>query len=344
MVKVSVIGASGYTGGELLRILSQHPDVEVAHATSRRYSKTKIGRVHPNLEGVLDLEFEDLSVEDVARDSDFVFSATPHKISMKIVPTLLNAGVKVVDLSGDFRFRDVSTYERYYGLKRLHPEIKAVYGLPELHRSEIKKAGLVANPGCYPTTSILGLAPALKAKIVETERIIADSKSGISGAGASPKTETHFCMANESVLAYNPTAHRHMPEIEQELSSFDGNVKVSFVPHLVPVNRGITTTLHCFLKKQASEEKVREFYQKFYKEEPFVRVLDVGEVPRLSAVRGSNFNDIGCFKIDEERNRLIIVSACDNLVKGAAGQAIQNMNIMLGLDETCGLDAIGLHP
>jgi N-acetyl-gamma-glutamyl-phosphate reductase len=344
MIKVGVIGASGYTGGELLRILARHPDVEVAHATSRRYSKKKIWRVHPNLKGVLDLEFEDPTGADVARNTDFVFTATPHKTSMKIVPTLLNAGVKVVDLSGDFRFKDVSTYELYYGLKHEYPEIKAVYGLPELHRNEIKKANLVANPGCYPTTSILGMAPALKARIVEPERIVADSKSGISGAGASPKTETHFCMANESVLAYNPAAHRHMPEIEQELSSFDGDVLVSFVPHLVPINRGITTTLHCFLKEPVGEESVRELYQDFYKEEPFVRVLDVGEVPRLSAVRGSNFNDIGCFKVDEERNRLIVVSACDNLVKGAAGQAVQNMNLMLGLDEERGLEAIGLHP
>lgn len=344
MVKVGVIGASGYTGGELLRILASHPDVETTHATSRRYSGTKVGKVHPNLEGVVDLEFEDATVEDVARDSNFVFTATPHKTSMNIVPILLNADVKVVDLSGDFRFRDVSKYERYYGLKHEHPEIKGVYGLPELHRDEIKTANLVANPGCYPTTSILGLAPALKAGIVEPGRIVADSKSGITGAGASPKTATHFCMANESVSAYNPTAHRHMPEIEQELSSFDENVKVSFVPHLVPINRGITTTLHCFLKEPIREKEVRELYADFYKDEPFVRVLDVGEVPRLSAVRGSNYNDIGCFKIDEERNRLIVVSACDNLVKGASGQAVQNMNIMLGIDEACGLGAIGLHP
>jgi N-acetyl-gamma-glutamyl-phosphate reductase len=219
-----------------------------------------------------------------------------------------------------------------------------VYGLPELHRREIKKARLVANPGCYPTTCILGLIPAVKAKILESNRIVADAKSGVTGAGASPSSTTHFCMANESVLAYNTTSHRHMPEIEQELRAFDDRVKVSFVPHLVPLNRGISTTLHCFLKQTKGDDDVRALYKEFYKTEPFVRVLEVGEIPQLSAVRGSNFNDIGCFKIDEERNRLIIVSASDNLVKGASGQAVQNMNLMLNLKETSGLDAIGLHP
>jgi N-acetyl-gamma-glutamyl-phosphate reductase len=293
---------------------------------------------------VLDTVFVDASAEEVAEGSDLVFTATPHRASMKIVPRLRKSGAKVVDLSGDFRFSDVSVYERYYGAAHEHPDIKAVYGLPELHRKEIKKADLVANPGCYPTTCILGLAPAVKAGLVDSERITADAKSGVSGAGASPNESTHFCVANESVTAYNPTGHRHMPEIEQELRAFDPSVRVSFVPHLVPVNRGLTSTLHCFLKKDTSEEEVRAAYSDFYRDAPFVRVLGVGEVPRLSAVRGSNYLDIGCFKIDEERNRLIIVSACDNLIKGAAGQAVQNMNIMLGYEETTGLKAVGLHP
>jgi N-acetyl-gamma-glutamyl-phosphate reductase len=344
MKKVGVIGASGYSGGELLRILAGHEGVELAHITSRKYSGEKVHGRHPNLRGVLDLEFEDLSENAVAGDCDLVFTATPHGASMEIVPKLLDRGAKVVDLSGDFRFKDVSIYEKYYGREHGHPEIQAAYGLPELHREEIKKAMLVANPGCYPTAAILGLAPVVNAGAIEGDRIVADAKSGVSGAGASPSTSTHFCMANESVLAYNTTAHRHMPEIEQELSSFEKGVKVSFVPHLVPVNRGISITLHCFLKSDKNEEEIRNLYEKFYEGESFVRVLDVGEVPRFSAVRGSNFNDIGCFKIDEERNRLIVVSASDNLVKGAAGQAVQNMNLMLGFKETLGLESIGLHP
>src|SRR3972149_126335 len=321
MVKVSVIGASGYTGGELLRILSGHPEVEVVHATSRSLAGMDVYKAHPNLRRLLDIRFEDITVERVGEDSEFVFTATPHKTSMNIVPVLLEKGAMIVDLSGDFRFKDVSTYERYYDAKHVHPKIKAVYGLPELHRKEIKKARLVANPGCYPTTCILGLAPAVKAGIIEPDRIAADAKSGMSGAGATPSITTHFCMADESVLAYNTTSHRHLPEIEQELSAFDKDVKVSFVPHLVPVIRGLSTTLHCYLKEKKSEAVVKELYEEFYEGEPFVRILEVGEVPRLSGVRGSNFNDIGCFKIDEERERLIIVSASDNLVKGAAGQA-----------------------
>jgi N-acetyl-gamma-glutamyl-phosphate reductase len=344
MIKVGIIGASGYSGGELLRILASHPDAEVAYATSRSNENKKISAVHPNLKGLLDIRFCDPLPDDVASYCDLVFTATPHKTSMKIVPILLENGSKVVDLSGDFRFRDISTYERYYETKHEHPEIKAVYGLPELHRKEIKKARLVANPGCYPTTCILGLIPAVKAGILEVDRIVADAKSGVTGAGASPSLTTHFCMANESVLAYNTTSHRHMPEIEQELRAFDSRVKVSFVPHLVPLNRGISTTLHCFLSEKKGDEDVRALYKEFYENEAFVRVLEVGETPKLSAVRGSNFNDIGCFKIDEERNRLIIVSASDNLVKGASGQAVQNMNLMLNLKETSGLDAIGLHP
>ncbi|RMF90906.1 MAG: N-acetyl-gamma-glutamyl-phosphate reductase [Methanobacteriota archaeon] len=344
MKRVGVIGASGYSGGELLRILAGHGGVEIAHAISRSHSGRKVHELHPNLRGVLGIEFEDLPPEEVAGDCDLLFTAVPHGAAMDIAPRALDAGAMVVDLSGDFRFKDTSVYERYYGIDHSCPEVKAVYGLPELHREEIKKARFVANPGCYPTATILGLAPLIKEGIIENERIVADAKSGVSGAGASPSATTHFCMANESVLAYSPAAHRHLPEIEQELSSLGGSVKVSFVPHLVPVNRGISVTLHCFLRKGQSEEGVRRLYERFYEKEPFIRVLDVGEVPRLSAVRGSNFNDIGCFRVDMERGRLIVVSASDNLVKGAAGQAVQNMNLMLGFEETRGLRSIALHP
>jgi N-acetyl-gamma-glutamyl-phosphate reductase len=342
-MKVGIIGASGYTGGELLRILARHEECEISCATSRRF-RGKIQRVHPHLRGALEIEFEDLRAEEVADKSDFVFTATPHGASMKIVPELLDMGVKVVDLSGDFRFSDVSTYEKYYGLKHEHPGVRAVYGLPELHRQEIRKAKLVANPGCYPTSVILGLAPIIKEGLIEVDRIAVDSKSGISGAGATPKEKTHYPVTADSVLPYSVSAHRHLPEMEQELRVLDGNTRLSFVPHLVPVIRGISSTMHCFLIKDVEGEDIGEVYSRFYRGEPFVRVLEKGEMPRMSSVRGSNYCDIGCFEVDKERRRTVIVSTIDNLVKGASGQAVQNMNIMAGYEETAGLKNIGIHP
>ncbi len=344
MVEVGIVGASGYTGGELLRILAGHREVEIACVTSRAHADKPVHRVHPNLRDVLDLTFEDIPYERVAERCDFVFCATPHGASMEIVPKLLEHGTRVVDLSGDFRFADVAVYERYYGRKHVAPRIRATYGLPEIHREEIKRAKLVANPGCYPTAIILGLVPLLKAGVIDSTRIVADAKSGISGAGNKPKETTHFPNAAESVLAYKMTTHQHLPEIEQELQRFSSEARVSFVPHIVPVIRGLTATLHCFLTRSMSPEEVRQLYQEYYREEPFVRVLDIGEVPRLSAVRGSNFIDIGGFAVDEERGRVIVIAAIDNLVKGASGQAVQNMNIMLGFSEEEGLGSIAIHP
>ncbi len=343
-MKIGIIGASGYTGGELLRILAKHNACEIVCATSRRYEGKEISRVHPNLKGILDMEFSNLSPEEVALRSDFVFTATPHGVSMKAVPKILEEDTKVVDLSGDFRFSDTSRYEKYYGLKHEHPEISAIYGLPELYKTDIKNANLVANPGCYPTTAILGLAPALNAGLIDPARIVVDSKSGISGAGASPSLTNHFCMAHDSVMPYRVIAHRHLPEIEQGLRQFDRDVRISFVPHIVPVIRGMVTTIHTFLKKDVTGQDVRQIYSDFYRRKPFVRIWAEGEIPRMSASRGTNYLDIGCFEIDEERNRLVIVAVHDNLVKGASGQAVQNMNIMAGFDETKGLKDIGLHP
>ncbi len=343
-MKIGVIGASGYTGGELLRILVRHPECEVSCVTSRRFKGKDVSEINPNLRGVTDLKFENLSPEDVASRCDFIFTATPHGTSMDIVPKVVENGIKVVDLSGDFRFKDPDVYERYYGHQHKHPEIKAVYGLPELHREEIRNAEIVANPGCYPTSTILGLAPLLRDMLIEPNRIAADSKSGISGAGASLSTLTHFPNADESVLAYNLVSHRHLPEIEQELKNIDKKTAVSFVPHIVPVIRGLTTTLHCYLTKYVLSSDIKKAYDNFYKGEPFVRVLDVGETPRMSAVRGSNYIDIGGLEVDKERQRVIVVSTIDNLVKGASGQAVQNMNIMAGFEETAGLMNIGLHP
>lgn len=343
-MNVGVIGASGYTGGELLRYLSMHEKCEVVCATSRKSAGKKVDIVHPHLNGVFDLILEDLSPSQVASRCDFVFTATPHGASMNIVSELIETGVKIVDLSGDFRFNDVAVYEKYYGLKHEHPEVKAVYGLPELHREEIKKAQIVANPGCYPTSVILGLLPLIREKIIQPDRIAADSKSGVSGAGAQPKPGTHFCMVDESVTPYLLTQHRHLPEMEQELRRFEKNVKISFVPHLSPLIRGISTTLHCFFKKEVSEKDVQDIYTEYYESEPFVRILRDGTIPRMSAVRGTNFIDIGGFGVDLERNRIIVVSVIDNLGKGAAGQAVQNMNIMSGYQETTGLRQVALHP
>jgi len=342
-MKVGIIGASGYTGGELLRILAGHTECEVACATSRRYEGKHVSSLNPNLKGIVDLKFENLSVEDVADRSDFVFTATPHGTSMGIVPGLLESSIRVVDLSGDFRFNDIAVYERYYG-KHTAKGTKAVYGLPELHRAEIKEAKLVANPGCYSTSVILGLLPLVKKGIIELDRIAVDSKSGISGAGATPKPATMYTIAADSVTPYKVISHQHMPEMEQELNLLRDGVKVSFVPHIVPVIRGIESTIHVFLKSDISSDELRDAYADFYRNEPFVRILGVGEIPRMSAVRGSNYCDLGGFEVDKERNRAVIVSVIDNLVKGASGQAVQNMNIMMGFDETEGLNKVGLHP
>jgi N-acetyl-gamma-glutamyl-phosphate reductase len=343
-MKVGIIGASGYTGGELLRILAGHRECEVACATSRRYEGKSVSSVNPNLEKIIDIKFENLSAGEVAKKSDFVFTATPHGTSMGIVPELMESGVKAVDMSGDFRFKDTAVYERYYGCEHTAKDVKAVYGLPELHRAEIKDAELVANPGCYPTSVILGLAPLVKEGIIELDRIVVDSKSGISGAGATPKAATHYTMAADSVSPYKVVSHQHMPEIEQELNLLGDGVKVAFVPHIVPVIRGLESTIQVFLETDISSEGIRDTYASLYKDEAFVRVLDVGEIPRMSAVRGSNYCDIGAFEVDKERNRAVIVSVIDNLTKGASGQAVQNMNIMMGFDETRGLDKVGIHP
>lgn len=341
-MKVGVVGASGYTGGELLRLLAGHPECEVTCITSRKFAGKKVAEVHPNLRGILKIKFEDLAPERVASRCDFVFTATPHGASMSTIPFFVGSGIKAVDLSGDFRFKDVKTYERYYKLKHSCPGIKAVFGLPELHRKEIKKARLVANPGCYATCVILGLAPLVRQNLTDT--IAADAKSGISGAGAEPTHKTHYPLTAESVLPYSVAAHRHLPEVEQELRGLNKKVNISFVPHLVPVIRGISATMHCFLRRSINGERIRTLYYKFYKNEPFVRILNAGEMPRMSAVRGSNYIDIGCFEVDEERKRAIIVVALDNLVKGAAGQAVQNMNIMSGFEETAGLKYVALYP
>lgn len=336
MLEVAIIGASGYTGGELLRFLSIHGEVEVVAATSRQYADTSVRKVHPHLQDV-ELNFSNESPADL--DVDLAFTATPHGASMNIVPELVDKGVKVVDLSGDYRFDDIAIYEKWYGLKHTKP-LKAVYGLPEMYREEIKRANLVANPGCYPTGAILAGIPLVKEGLVDT--IIADSKSGVSGAGIKPTPVTHYPNICDNIVPYAVTTHRHMPEIQEKLQKY-GDVRVSFTPHLVPVIRGILTTLHCFPRNDVTSEDILKMYKQEYKDEPFVRVLNDGEIPRLSSVRGSNYCHIGCFEIDEN-GRLVVVSAIDNMVKGASGAAVANMNLMCGFPETTSLEGAGLHP
>jgi N-acetyl-gamma-glutamyl-phosphate reductase len=336
MIQVAIIGASGYTGGELFRFLKDHPQVEVLTATSRQFAGIPVSKVHPHLQNV-NLKFENRSPSDV--DADLVFTATPHGASMSIVPELVDRGLKVVDLSGDYRFDDISLYEKWYGLEHVRP-LKAVYGLPEINREKIKGADLVANPGCFPTGAILACLPLVKEGLVDT--IIVDAKTGVSGAGIKPTGVTHYPNCSDNVTPYAVTTHRHAPEIQEKLQKY-GKVRVSFTPHLVPVIRGIITTVHCFPNQKVSPQDIGEIYTQFYREEPFVHVLDNGDIPKLSAVRGSNHCHLGCFEIDEN-GRLVVISAIDNLVKGASGQAVHNMNLMYGFPETMSLEGVGLHP
>ena len=337
MYKVAIIGASGYTGGELLRMLLNHDEVEITDITSRKYDGTPAHKIHPHIRDS-GLEFKNKEPDEL--DADVVFTATPHGASMKIVPQILETGAKVVDLSGDYRYRDTAVYEKWYGMEHTDKEHKGAFGLPELYRDEIKKADLVANPGCFPTGAILSSYPLVKNNLVD--RIVIDSKTGVSGAGVNPSSTTHYPNIADNINPYKISSHRHMSEIQQELHGFD-DVKVSFTPHLVPVIRGIQTTSHSFLIEDITTEDLRKYYEKEYKDEYFIKLMDEGEIPHLSSVRGSNFVHIGGFEIDET-GRVIMLSAIDNLVKGASGQAIQNMNILLGIDERTGLSHFGLHP
>ncbi len=336
MNKIAIIGASGYTGGELLRMLLNHDKVEITDVTSRQYDGVPVHKVHPHIRDS-GLVFRNKRVDEI--DADIVFTATPHGASMKVVPDILETGAKVIDLSGDYRYRDRAVYEKWYGIKHTD-ELESVFGLPEIYRNEIKKANLVANPGCFPTGAILSSYPLVKNNLVD--RIVIDSKTGVSGAGISASATTHYPNIADNVNPYKISSHRHMSEIQQELHGFD-DVKVSFTPHLVPVNRGIQTTSHSFLIEDISADELRKYYEKEYKDEFFIKLMDDGEIPHLSSVRGSNFVHIGGFEIDET-GRVVMLSAIDNLVKGASGQAIQNMNILLGIEENEGLRHYGLHP
>lgn len=345
MVKAAIYGASGYTGQELMRLLLRHPQVEMAAITSRQYKGLPLAKVFPGFQGLTDLTFSGYSPEETAALCDIVFLALPHGVSMKAAPVFHEAGKKVIDLSADFRIRNVKTYEKWYG-SHTSPGLlhKAVYGIPELYRAAIAESALIANPGCYPTSVILGLAPLLKGNFIDHASIIVDSKSGVSGAGREPRVGTLFCEVAEGFEAYNVGCHRHTPEMEQELSLLAGkSITISFTPHLLPVNRGILSTIYAGPAKEATTAELLGLYRDFYDHEQFVTVYSDGSLPNISSVRGTNFCHIGLF-VDERTKRIIIISAIDNLVKGGAGQAIQNMNIMCGFPEDAGLNMMPLFP
>jgi N-acetyl-gamma-glutamyl-phosphate reductase len=338
-IKVAVIGASGYAGLELVRLLVRHPGCDLVALTSLEYPGLPFAQVFPALAGIVDLPFSPEPKEKIAAQAEVIFTAIPHQAAMGIVPRFLAQGCKVVDLSADFRFREVGLYEKWYQAHTA-PELlaEAVYGLPELHREEVRRARLVGNPGCYPTCVILGLAPLAQAGLLQPDSVIADCKSGVSGAGRQPLLGLSFCEVNDGFRAYKVLEHRHTPEMEQELSALAGTpMKVTFTPHLVPMSRGILGTLYASLTEARSEGELRELYREFYQGHPFVRLHPPGSLPDTRNVRGANFCDLA-LRVDEEGRRVIVLSAIDNLNKGAAGQAVQNFNLMVGFPETMGLE------
>jgi N-acetyl-gamma-glutamyl-phosphate reductase len=344
MIKASVLGATGYAGAELVRLLSTHENVKIVHLTSHSAAGTGLNTLYPGLRAADLPVLETYDRDDVAADSDVVFTSLPHGASGEVIPELFAAGKTVIDLSGDYRYEDAAVYEAWYGKAHRSPELlkESVYGLPELHRGRIGSARLVGNPGCYPTGAILPLAPLVADSLIDAGSIVIDAKSGATGAGRAPSPALHFCEVDENVKAYNVGKHRHTSEIEQELSRLHGRaVALSFTPHLLPVKRGILSTIYCTPSRPLTRDDVFNCLRSFYEGEPFVDVYEEG-LPEVKHVNGSNACHIG-FALDERVNRLVAVSAIDNLIKGAAGQAVQNMNIIFGLGEKAGLNALPLN-
>ena len=338
MTRVAVVGATGYAGAELVRILSMHPEVELTVLTSRQHAGERFATIYPAMETLSELVCETFDGEHLKNRADIAFLALPHKLPMAIAPDLLAGGVRVVDLSADFRFTSSKLYESAYQPHTAPDALeKSVYGLTEVYREQIANADLVGNPGCYPTTVLLPLVPLLRAGLVDADGLIADAKSGVSGAGRSPSLTTHFCEVNESYKPYKVAEHRHNPEMDEVLSREAGRpVHITFVPHLVPMSRGMLTTIYAALDPSATEAAVWDCLRSTYDQAPFVRIGSNRRIPDTRFVRGTNFCDIG-LRVDAANNRLVVMAAIDNLVKGAAGQAVQNMNVMIGVDETCGL-------
>ena len=346
MIKVGIIGATGYAGSELVRILLGHKDVEIKWYGSRSYIDKKYASIYQNFFQLVDANCMDDNMEVLADQVDVIFTATPQGLCASLVNEEILSKVKIIDLSADFRIKDVKVYEEWYKLEHKSPQFieEAVYGLCEINREDVKKARLVANPGCYTTRSILTCYPLVKEGIIDPNTIIVDAKSGTSGAGRGAKVDNLFCEVNENMKAYGVATHRHTPEIEEQLGYACGEkITINFTPHLVPMNRGILATAYASLKKDVTYEEVKAIYDKYYADEKFVRVLEKDVCPQTKWVEGSNYVDVN-FKIDPRTNRIIMMGAIDNLVKGAAGQAVQNMNLMFGLKESEGLELVPMFP
>lgn len=346
MIKVGIIGSTGYAGAELVRILMGHKDAEIVWYGSRSYVKKQYAEVYQNMFQIVDARCMDDNMEELSEKADVIFTATPQGLCASLVNEDILSRTKIIDLSADFRIKDVSVYEKWYGIEHKSPQYirEAVYGLCEINREDVKNARLVANPGCYTTCSILTAYPLAKEGLIDMSTLIVDAKSGTSGAGRGAKLPNLFCEVNENIKAYGVASHRHTPEIEEQLGYASGEaVVINFTPHLIPMNRGILVTEYASLKKDVSYEDVRSVYDKYYQDEKFVRVLEEGVFPETRWVEGSNYVDIN-FKIDPRTGRIIMMGAIDNLVKGAAGQAVQNMNLMFGLDEAEGLNLVPVFP
>lgn len=346
MIKVGIIGSTGYAGQELVRLLLQHKEVEIKWYGSKSYIDKKYYEVFQNMFQLVENICMDDNMDELAKQVDVIFTATPQGFCASLVTEDILSKVKIIDLSADFRIKDVDTYEKWYNLKHQSPQFieEAVYGLPEINRDEIKNARLIANPGCYPTCSTLAIYPLLKEGLIKPNSIIIDAKSGTSGAGRGAKVANLYCEVNESIKAYGVSSHRHTPEIEEQLSNAcNDEIFINFTPHLVPMNRGILVTAYADLLKEVTYEEVKDIYDTYYKDEYFVRVLEKDVYPETRWVEGSNFVDVN-FKIDPRTKRIIMMGAMDNLVKGAAGQAVQNMNLMFGLQEQEGLKLVPMFP
>jgi len=350
MLRIGIIGGSGYVGSELLRLLLLHPQADVTMVTSRQSVGEYVFNVHPNLRGLTQLKFVPQDIAELQKNCDLIFTATPHGGSVNLVPKLLEAGLKVIDMSADFRLKNPADYETYYGWKHAHPEMlkEAAYGLPELHREEIKNAKLVACPGCMATSAILGLAPIVKAGFVDKDKIVVDLKVGSSGAGSKPTISSHHPERFSGVRPYQVVGHRHTAEVEQELNALTNEpVKIAFTPHAVNMVRGILATIHTFPKQKLENKDLWRALRGMYGNEPFVRLVKFQkgpyQLPDPKVTMGTNYCDVG-FEIDEHANRLLLFSALDNMAKGASGQGVQCLNILMGIDETTGLKSTGFHP
>lgn len=346
MIKAGIMGSTGYAGGELARLLLQREDVEIRWYGSKSYVNQKYADVYQNMFQIVDDGCMDDNMKALAKEVDVIFTATPQGFCASLMEEEILSQTKVIDLSADYRIKDVSAYEAWYKIEHQTPQYikEAVYGLPEINREDIKKARLVANPGCYPTCSTLSIYPLVKEGMIDPNTIIIDAKSGTSGAGRGAKMDNLYCEVNENIKAYGVGVHRHTPEIEEQLSYAAGKpVTISFTPHLVPMNRGILITAYASLLKKYSYEEIKAAYDKYYSQEYFVRVLEKDVVPQTKWVEGSNFVDVN-FKIDPRTNRVVMMGAMDNLVKGAAGQAVQNMNLLFGLPEQKGLKLVPMFP